>query len=56
VADDDPALLGKPLCSKMLISRLSGFVAVENGDIDSGATYNESNAVKSYLEGGFFYE
>lgn len=56
VADDDPALLGKPLCSKMVISNLSGYVAVENGDIDSGATYNEANAVKSYLEGGFFYE
>lgn len=56
VADDDPALLGKPLCSKMVINQLSGYVAVENGDIDSSATYNESNAVKSYLEGGFFYE
>lgn len=56
LAEESKALLGRPLCSQMTISSLSGYIVVENGDIDSAATYNESNTIKSYLEGGFFYE
>ena len=56
IADEDKTLLGRPVCQHLQISTLSGFIAVEDGDIDSDATYNESNQIKSYLEGGFFYE
>ena len=56
IAEESRALLGRPVCSQLTINSLSGYIAVENGDIDSDASYNESNAIKSYLEGGFFYE
>lgn len=56
IADEDQALLGRPVCQHMQISNLSGYIVVEDGDIDSDATYNESNQIKSYLEAGFFYE
>lgn len=48
---------GKPLCKLKQISSLSGYLKVSDGDITSMiATYPELMQVKSYLEGGFFYE
>lgn len=56
-ADLDPTELGYPLCEIKTINTLSGFVQVNDGDItDSYATDAELVKVKSYLEGGFFYE
>ena len=55
-SDSDVTNLGRPLCERRQISTLSGYVVVENGDIDSSATLPESNDIRAYLEGGFFYE
>lgn len=55
--DTDPAELGYPLCEIRQIDTLSGYVKVQDGDITSlTATDSELVQVKSYLEGGFFYE
>ena len=56
IAQESQALLGRPLCEVRTINTLSGYIVVENGDIDSSATLRESAEIKSYLEGGFFYE
>ena len=56
VADEDKTLLGRPVCQHLQISTLSGYILVEDGDIDIAATVGESSQIKSYLEGGFFYE
>lgn len=55
--DTDPTELGYPLCEMRQISTLSGYIKVQDGDI-TGMTAFESELmqVKSYLEGGFFYE
>lgn len=56
-ADEDPAEVGYPLCKTKTINTLSGYVQCKDGDIaDSIATEAELMQVKSYLEGGFFYE
>lgn len=48
---------GKPLCKLVQIDTLSGFTKVADGNITSmTASYPELMEVKSYLEGGFFYE
>ncbi len=53
----DNAENGSPLCQMVTISTLSGFVKVKDGNITSlTGTDAELDAVKSYLEGGFFYE
>lgn len=48
---------GRPLCQLRQISTLSGFTKVTDGDITSLTAFDsELMQVKSYLEGGFFYE
>lgn len=55
--DIDPTEEGYPLCELTQINTLAGYVKVRDGDITSlTATDSELVQVKSYLEGGFFYE
>lgn len=55
--DLDPAEAGYPLAETRQINTLSGYVQCKDGDITSlTATDSELMQVKSYLEGGFFYE
>lgn len=48
--------LGRPLCEEKTISTLSGYIQVENADVDINGMYNESIAIKNFMESGFFYE
>ena len=55
--DQDPTEKGYPLCETVQISSLSGFIQCQDGEIQSAIAYAPELAeVKSYLEGGFFYE
>ena len=56
VADEDVAQRGRPLCSPVTISTLSGFVMCANAEIALPATETEKEEVLSYLNSGFFYE
>lgn len=56
IVDEDNDRLGRPLCEKRLISTLSGFVQVAEGDINTVATLSEKEQIKTYLTGGFYYE
>ena len=53
---EDKSQLGRPLCDRVQISTLSGFIQCENVDVDSVGTKEEKNAIISYMESGFFYE
>ena len=53
---DDLAEQGRPLCQTRTISSLSGYVQVMNGDIAAPYTADELERIRSYLEGGFYYE
>ena len=57
VVDEDNADNGRPYCKNGTCKALgTGYYIVENGSIIiSGATKNELDAIKSYLEGGFYY-
>lgn len=50
------AKLGRPLCEQRTINTLSGYIQVENADVESNATYNESISIKSFMESGFYFE
>lgn len=54
--DDDPAHNGRPLCQMKTISSLSGYVMVQDGDVETTGTSTEDAQIRSYLEGGFYYE
>lgn len=56
IADEDNAHFGRPLMSKRTLSALPGFLQVQDGDVPINGTAAEFEQIKSYLEGGFYYE
>lgn len=56
VVDDDLAQRGRPLCQKVQISTLSGFILVSDPDLAISGTAEENTRIKSYMANGFFYE
>lgn len=56
LVDEDKAQIGRPLCSPMTISSLSGYILCEGADLDVAATPTEKDAILSYMNGGFYYE
>lgn len=54
--DDDNAHAGRPLCEIRKVSDLPGYLLVKDGDIEINGFGSEQALIKSYLEGGFFYE
>ena len=52
----DVTQLGRPLCAPTVINLLSGYIRVENADIDITGSTAEKNEIISYMEGGFYYE
>lgn len=56
LADEDNTRNGRPLCSIRTPSSLGGYMIAQNADIDMNGTAQEHQLIKSYLEGGFYYE
>ena len=48
--------LGRPLCERVVINTLTGYVQVEKPDLETNATSGEKEEILSYMEKGFFYE
>ena len=53
---DDPTHNGRPLCQVRRVSSLPGYQLIQDGDVEAPATSEELRMIRSYLEGGFFYE
>jgi hypothetical protein len=56
IVDEDLNHRGRPLCENRQINTLSGFIMVADADISIQATKQEQDAIRAYMEGGFFYE
>lgn len=54
--DDDNEHNGRPLCAKRQVSVLGGYMLVQDGDVSIAGTQGEGDAVKAFLESGFYYE
>lgn len=54
--DEDNANQGRPLCKNRQIFKLSGYIVCKDGEIAISGTSDEQSQIKSYLEGGFYYE
>ena len=57
VVDEDNADRGRPLCKKGTISDYPGYLVIADPDVSiNEATQEEMDAIRSYMEQGFFYE
>lgn len=53
---DDNTHNGRPLCAVRQINSLSGYMIIQDGDVAINGTSAEDQAVRTYLESGFYYE
>ena len=53
---DDIAHNGRPLCQKRTLSTLPGYQLIQDGDVTITGTSVEDAKIRSYLEGGYYYE
>lgn len=56
IVDADNTHNGRPLMQMRTINTLSGFIMVQRGNVPIDGTEEEQIQIKSYLEGGFYYE
>lgn len=56
LVDDNNTDHGRPLCKRVQISTIPGYIMVDDPDIALTATAEEIDSVKSYMKNGFFYE
>lgn len=56
LVDDNNDDHGRPLCRRVQISSIPGYIMVDDPDIALAATAEEIDSVKSYMKNGFFYE
>ena len=54
--DMDVAHKGKPLCQVRQLSTLAGYQLCTNVDVQAAATREELDAIRTYLESGYYYE
>lgn len=53
--DEDREHCGRPLCQIRRVDTLPGYLLIKDGDIDINGFTGEADAVRAYLESGFFY-
>ena len=56
IADDNNEDHGRPLCQRVQLFSIPGFIMVDDPDIALTATAAEIDSVKSYMKNGFFLE
>lgn len=55
-ADDDNEQKGRPLCRKVEIGTIPGYIVVDTPDVKIPCMDSELTEIKNYMSGGFFYE
>ena len=56
LVDDNNEDHGRPLCQRVQLATIPGFIMVDDPDIELAATAAEIDSVKSYMRNGFFFE
>ena len=56
LVDDNNEAHGRPLCQRVQLFSIPGFIMVDDPDIALPATASEIDSVKSYMKNGFFLE
>lgn len=53
---DDNTHNGRPLCQVRQLNTLSGYMLIQDGDVQIAGTASEDSKIRNYLETGFYYE
>lgn len=53
---DDNTHNGRPLCQVRKLNTLSGYMLIQDGDVQITGTATEDSRIRNYLETGFYYE
>lgn len=53
---DDNTHNGRPLCQVRQLNTLSGYMLIQDGDVQITGTATEDSRIRNYLETGFYYE
>ena len=53
---DDNTHNGRPLCAVRQLNTLSGYMLIQDGDVQIAGTAAEDSKIRNYLETGFYYE
>lgn len=56
VVDDDVEHRGRPLMQDVILNTLSGYILCSDAELECSCTSNELSRIKSFLNGGFYYE
>ena len=56
VADDDNEHRGRPLMQDVVLNTIPGYILCSDAELECSCTANELQTIKSYLNGGFYYE
>lgn len=56
IADEDNTRNGRPYCAVTTPATLGGFMIAAKGDVEINGTLPEEQAIKTFLESGFYYE
>jgi hypothetical protein len=56
IVDEDFNRRGRPLCAVRTINTLSGYIQTDKADISTTSTKAEQEQIRSYMEGGFYFE
>jgi len=56
VSEDDAVLHGRPLCQRVEIGTLSGFILCDGAVIETPGTQVENEAIEQFMTRGFFFE
>lgn len=56
LVDDNNEDHGRPLCKRVQLSTIPGYIMVDDPDIALPATAAEIDAIKQFMRNGFFYE
>ena len=56
IVEEDLTQLGRPLCQQVTLSTLSGYTLCRDADVKISGTTSESDAIKDFMNGGFFIE
>lgn len=56
VVDDDIEHRGRPLMQDVIIKNLSGYAICSDAELECPCTSGELSQIKTYLNGGFYYE
>ena len=56
IVDEDNEHNGRPLMKRRTINTLSGFIMIENPDVDISGTTYEKDQIIQYMRSGFYYE